>query len=147
MHGGSWSAVVRFADPDFRHQLMGSKQQVVIERSGLTLRITRNRNSTATDEVYCSWGSSRRGRVGVADLRQFFSPRGAPAQQRRDCQPKSLPQKQPWVPGPQQAHGEGPGHRAPSRDAGDPAREGKRNLGSQWGGCGPGRGWPAHLRR
>ena len=147
MHGGGWSAVVRFTDADFRHQLLGSKQKVVINRSGLTLRITRNRDSTATDEVYCSWGSSRRGRVGVADLRQFFSPRGAPAQQRRDCQPKSLPQKRPWVPGPQQAHGEGPGHRAPGHDGGDPAREGKRHGGSQWGGRGPGRGWPAHRRR
>ena len=142
--------MVRFTDADFRHQLLGSKQQVVIERSGLTLRITRNRDSTATNEVYCSWRSWDRGRVGVADLRQFFSPRGAPAQQRRNCQPnlpKSLPQKRPWVPGPQQAHGEGPGHRAPGHDGDDPVREGKRHRGSQWGGCGPGRGWPAHRRR
>ena len=72
MHGGGWSAVVRFTDADFRHQLLGSKQKVVINRNGLTLHITRNRDSTATDEVYCSWGSGRRGRVGVAELRQFF---------------------------------------------------------------------------
>jgi hypothetical protein len=53
MLGGGSSAVVRFADPDFRHRLLGSKQDVLIERNGLALRITRNRESANTDEVRC----------------------------------------------------------------------------------------------
>ena len=62
VHGGGSSAVVRFADPDFRHRLLGSKQEVPIERNGLVLHITRNRESANTDEVRCwgeNWGDER----------------------------------------------------------------------------------------
>ena len=121
---------------------------MVVERDGLALHITRNRDSTTTDEMYCSWSNDRRGRVDMAELRQLFSPHRVPTQRPRDLRPNVLPQKRPWAPGLQQARGERPaGNRGPSRDGGDLAREGKRHQGAHWGGGGPGRGWPAHLRR
>jgi hypothetical protein len=92
VHGGGSSAVVRFADPDFRHRLLGSKQEVPIERNGLALRITRNRESANTDEVRC-WGDSWGVWLSADDLWRFFSPHGASGQQRRGLQSKTLPQK------------------------------------------------------
>jgi hypothetical protein len=121
---------------------------VVVERDGLALHITRNRDSTTTDEMYCSWSNDRRGRVDMAELRQLFSPHRVPTQRPRDLRPNVLPQKRPWAPGLQQARGERPaGNRGPSRDEGDLAREGQRHRGAHRGGGGPGRGGAAHPRR
>jgi hypothetical protein len=85
LHGGGSSAVVRFADPDFRHRLLGSKQDVLIECNGLALRITRNRESANTDEVRC-WGDSWGEWLSPDALWRFFTPYGASGEQRRSLQ-------------------------------------------------------------
>jgi hypothetical protein len=129
VHGGGSSAVVRFADPDFRHRLLGSKQEVPIERNGLALRITRNRESANTDEVRCwgeSWGDER---LSADDLWRFFSPHGASGQQRRDLQSKTLPQKRPlWTH--DEHYGHGDGHRGSGRDRSEGGQQRRRD--SNW---------------
>ena len=129
MHGGGSSAVVRFADPDFRHQLLRSKQDVLIKRNGLALRITRNRESASTDEVRCwgeSWGDER---LSADALWRFFSPHGASGQQRRGLQSKTLPQKRPlWTH--DEHYGHGDGHRGSGRDRSEGGQRRRRD--SNW---------------
>ena len=130
MHGGGSSAVVlvRFADPDFRHRLLRSDQEVAIERNGLVLHITRNRESTKTDEVRC-WGDSWAERLSADALWRFFSPHGASGQPRRTRQSNILPQQRPLRTH-DEHYGHGDGHRGSGRDRSEGGQTRRRD--SNW---------------
>ena len=69
--------MVRFSDPDFRHRLLRSESELLLERNGLALKITRNRESAKTDEVRCCWGSRSGDRLSAGDVqRNLLAARG-----------------------------------------------------------------------